>query len=162
MKRQVLSFQTRKMIKGRSDTSSLGYQKARCVGVIVNNDHKWEGLSSFLLELERDHDELHTIYFNKSVENALTGKPSFFPTDFGFFGQINSDMITKFTSPAFDYVFILDKEPSLFIDCVAVKANSKTNIGFYYENGNDIADLQIKPDHGRELDDMLRYAKQLS
>jgi hypothetical protein len=162
MKRRVLTFQIRKMIKNRGDTSPLSYQKAKCIGVIINNDYSWDGLNNFLSELEKDHDELHTIYFTKSIEKPGSEKKDFSPTDFNFFGQIKSDKILNFITPSFDYVFVLNKEPSLFIDFITVKAESKANISFYYEGGNEIADLQIKSGKSQELEDMLRYARKLS
>lgn len=162
MKGPIISFQTKRLLKQRIRQSSLSYLHAKCVGILINGDIEWQGLDQFLSELNRDHDEIHTLHYYAAGNPVNGAEACFSPKDFNLLGQSKSDAVSNFTTPKFDYLFVLEKQPSLFVDFVTLKANSKTNIGFYYDEGNAIADLQIKPDHGRELDDLLRYARQLS
>ena len=162
MKRKILSFKVNQLLKKRDHQRSMGYQKAQAVGIIINTEISWKTLNEFIEQLKKDHKEVHPIRFIKKEQAPTTGLDYYSPYDFNLFGQIKSECIKTFINRSYDYIFVLDREPTIYVDYLAAKANSKLNIGFYYESGNQLADLQIKPDHGRELDDLLRYSRQLS
>lgn len=162
MKKNILAFQTRSLLRNQKRSASLGYHRAQRVAVLVNADLNWKGLDDFLKVLESDHKEIHVMHFCKTEQAPTKEHLYFSPFDFSIFGKIKSEELLEFVKPDFDYLFVVAKSSSTFIDFVAMKINATTNIGFVYEEGNEIADLQVKPDHERELEDLLKYAKRLS
>jgi hypothetical protein len=164
MKRLLLDFFTKRMNAKRKSVISPSYRNAQCVGVIINKNTGLSNIQTFLNDLRNDNKDVHVMYFVDSPSDHGIESDHFSPEDFNFFGKVKSrsERIIDFTRKKYDYIFVLDLSPSTYIDYLTVKSNASVNIGFYYNEGNSLADLQIKPDHGKELLDLLRYTKQLS
>ena len=162
MKKSIISYLTSRRLKRLQATPSLGYRHAQRVAVLINTEEKWQGLDQFFHHLKADNKQLSSIYYYGKNDPAEAGQKAYHPTDISLFGSLKSEVLQDFVSLPYDYCFILDRKPHPYIDFIAAQLKCQTTIGFVYTNGNYLADLQIKPDHGRELTDLLRYTKQLS
>jgi hypothetical protein len=162
MKKFFLDFFINKMLSKRTISISPSYQNAHEIGVIINDEVSIGKTDDFLNQLKYDNKNVYTIHFVKQPKDQLKDLNYFSPADFSLFGRVKSEKLEEFTNRSYDYIFVIDKEPSVYIDYTTAKSNASVNIGFFYDEGNRLADLQVKPDHGRELDDLLWYTRQLS
>lgn len=162
MKEYILRFLAKRLLKNRQTEVSIGYQHAQKVAILVNTQQKWPNIDQFINQLKLDKKQVSCLYFYKKNDPAEAGHEAFHPYDVGLFGALKSEILLKFSKPQYDYCFILNHQPHTYLDYLAVKLKCQTIIGFAYPEGNFLADLQVKPDHDKELNDLLRYTRQLS
>jgi hypothetical protein len=162
MKKSILRYLTKRIINRQEKDSSIGYRYVQKVAVLINTEDHWNGLKDFLDELKQDNKEPTCLFYYGQNDPAEAGHSAFHPSDIGLFGSFKSDAVQSFLNAKYDYCFVLANSAHPFVEYVAANTQCQTTIGFVYEEGNCLADLQVKPDHGRELNDLLKYTKQLS
>jgi hypothetical protein len=149
----------------------LQYERAKNIGVLFNS--KYEGkeaqaINHFLKRLREEGKNVKALsYFPQERSNPFDFKFDYFTNkDLTVLGQFKNEVVDRFVSTDFDYLYCLNDASFLPFDFILAQSKARFRIGIYQPEEPGLFELMINPVPGQELatviDDMLSYTRRIS
>ncbi len=148
LQEKFTSFRNAHKLKKRIQKSGISYQDALHMGVIfsVEDIEKHEAVKKFIHYLENDGKKVDVISFlGKDKDNYEFMFDFFTEKNLNFWGNLKADNISKFINQEFDYLFVLDLEPNLYLESVLARTPAKCRVGGFIEGKTDYFEMMVKP-----------------
>ena len=168
MRKAVINFKNRALLKKEKDRQNLGYKNAKLVGILFigGNPEKEAAVQSLKLALEADGKEVKLLKFQKIDKAQEMELPCFDSKSFGLFGQIQSLAVKEFCEQKFAYLFHLDINSNPYTNFVLVNCEADCRVGIHSQGNESYYDFMIKKEDNLGQQElfkrMLEYTKILA
>jgi hypothetical protein len=168
MRKAIINFKNRALLKKEKERQNLGYKNAKLVGILFigGNQEKDEAVLSLKEALEADGKLVRLLKFEKIDKTQPSELPSFDAKSFGLFGQIQSLEVTEFCAEKFSYLFHLDANSNPYTNFVLVNCEAECRVGIHSLGNESYYDFMIKQEKNLNQQElfkrMLEYTKILA
>ncbi len=168
MRKAVINFKNRALLKKEKDRQNQGYRNARMVGILFigGNPEKDAAVISLKEALEADGKEVKLLQFEKRDTPQKTSFPSFNDKSFSLLGQVNSLDVKEFCSEKFSYLFHLDIASNPYTNFVLANCEAECRVGIHSLGNEAYYDFMIKEEKNLDQQElfkkMLEYTKILA
>lgn len=164
----LLPIRTKRAVRKSPTHLSPGYAEAVKIGLIFKyrGDEHYEQVLEFMRILRADRKEVSMLAFVPQQKTIpVYSFPQYNASNLTVWGKLTSEEIDLFLAGQFDFLINLDIEPSLFVDNVLSRANSKCKIGHFMVDRKDFYQMMIHVDPSNDfeifLDKVYFYIKKL-
>lgn len=158
----------------RNNTTSrvmLRYERAKNIGVLFNS--KYEGrdamvINQFFKRLREEGKNVKSLtYFPQERSNPFDFKFDHFTNkDLTMLGEFKTEVVDRFVSTEFDYLYCLNDSPFLPFDYILAQSKARFRIGIYQPEQSGVFELMINPREGQDMakivEEMLAYTLRIS
>ncbi len=166
LNKKFLALKTRSYLKKNEvRRANLAYNQAKSVGIIfsIQDLKKHESIKKFKKILEADGKLVKVLgYLPKGPQNFEFMFDFFTVNEVNFWGKFESDVVAKFASEPFDYLFYLDKDSNALIHNILAMSKAKCRIGSYQEQNAHYCEMMVQAPNGSLqglVDEMYKYTK---
>lgn len=152
--------------KNKSYRASMPYKQAANVGIIfsVEDKQKHHDVKDFIHKLEQDGKKVQVLEFLPAKKENYEFMFDFFTIkDLSFWGNLESNIASKFADTAFDFLFYVDKESNPLILHVLARSKAHCRIGRFVESNSPYYELMIEQNGTTKglMETMYNYTRQL-
>jgi hypothetical protein len=146
IKKFFLDAEINKAAKKNRSRCSVKYNDAKKIGILysVTDLAKHELVKSFIKELEAAGKAVEVYTFlDKGKENFEFRYEFFEAADFGIFGKLASESLSKFIEKPFDFLFLIDLIPNIYMNYILARSKAKCRVGKYFPEQANYFELMI-------------------
>ena len=149
----------------------LNYDRARNVGVLFDSNYAGKDalvINQFLKRLREEGKNVKALtYLPQERSNPFDFKFDFFTgKDLTVLGQFKTEVVDRFVSTEFDYLYCLNESAFLPFDFILAQSKARFRVGIYKPEQPGLFELMINPIEGQDLEkiveEMLVYTRRIS